>query len=109
MAALGQSFNPLRIGSFGNRSTAFADFGVAVSIPLESGHLVIRRYQLGPNFPSFNPLRIGSFGNYRVEETIWMISFNPLRIGSFGNQHATVLAHARDRFNPLRIGSFGNR
>ena len=43
------SFNPLRIGSYCNRMkwSGQKEFAIFVSIPLESGHIVIEIHKLG--------------------------------------------------------------
>ena len=66
----------------------FTKVGENVSIPLESGHIVIEILVLGGSLiASFNPLRIGSYCNtwkraYTIDTSI---GFNPLRIGSYCN------------------------
>ena len=59
-----------------------------VSIPLESGHIVIKEEKMSERDfgEGFNPLRIGSYCNLTLGFVIGMaISFNPLRIGSYCN------------------------
>ena len=57
-------FNPLEIGSFCNSSHYSLQFLKSVSIPLKSGHFVIRLLEEKEvKIGCFNPLEIGSFCN----------------------------------------------
>ena len=57
-----------------------------VSIPLESGHIVILFWMQSKKLKGFNPLRIGSYCNKNFFGAIIAPSgFNPLRIGSYCN------------------------
>ena len=84
-----------------------------VSIPLESGHIVMNiRWELVLRYRiiSFNPLRIGSYCNIKwVSGKPLTPCFNPLRIGSYCNSASRKRNPTpKGGFNPLRIGSYCN-
>ena len=65
LLSLEMCFNPLRIGSYCNVVKLDVKKTGTVSIPLESGHIVIKLIGLWINTKTagFNPLRIGSYCN----------------------------------------------
>ena len=112
---LAKCFNPLRIGSYCNKMAKATREQIEsyVSIPLESGHIVILKifFSYAYVYRCFNPLRIGSYCNQL--KNLWrnMVyhSFNPLRIGSYCNaMFMFVFKDVASGFNPLRIGSYCN-